>query len=140
MQNVKGFTLVELLITVAIVGIMASIAIPMYSEQISKTNRKDAQGALLEFQNAMERFYAEQSPYTYRGAGTNGDDTGTPEIFATETPLHATDKTYDLVITAANASTYTLSVVPKNAQSDDRCGTMTVDNTGQKTSDDTNCW
>lgn len=140
MRHSKGFTLIELLITVAIMGIISAIAIPMYSEQISKTNRKDAQGALLQFQNAMERFYAEQSPYTYRGAGTGGADTGTPDIFAAEAPLHGTEKYYDLVITDSTVSTYTLSAVPKDRQADDRCGTFTVDNTGQKTAEDTNCW
>ncbi|PCJ14911.1 MAG: pilus assembly protein PilE [Gammaproteobacteria bacterium] len=140
MRQPKGFTLTELLISVAIIGIISSIAIPMYSEQIAKTSRKDAQGALLQFQNAMERYYAEQSPYTYRGAGASGDDTGSPGIFSTEAPLHGTDKYYDLKITAASSTTYTLSAVPKNRQDDDRCGTLTVNNTGEKTSDDTNCW
>lgn len=140
MKKLFGFTLIDILITVALIGILAAIAVPMYSEHVAKTRRRDAQSALLQFQNAMERYYTEQSPSTYTGAATGGTDTGFPEIFESEAPLHGETKFYNLQITDASTTTYELSASPKNGQADDRCGTMTVTNTGEKTAGDTNCW
>jgi len=51
----RGFTLIELMIAVAIVGILASIAIPNYRQYITKGKRAEAQGALVTFANAMEQ-------------------------------------------------------------------------------------
>ncbi|MCP4091353.1 MAG: prepilin-type N-terminal cleavage/methylation domain-containing protein, partial [Gammaproteobacteria bacterium] len=51
----RGFTLIELMIVVAIVGILAAIAYPSYQEQVRKSRRADANGALLGLANAMQR-------------------------------------------------------------------------------------
>ena len=66
MLNTKGFTLVELMIAVAIVGILASIAYPSYQDSVRKSRRADAKGALLGFANAMERHFTENNSYLRR--------------------------------------------------------------------------
>jgi len=114
-----GFTLIELMIVVVVIGILVAVAYPAYQDQIRKTRRKDAQGALMGLANAMERHFTENS--TYRGASPGGgsNDTGAPGIFPSEAPLDGNDKYYDLSIISATASTYILRATPKNAQSGD---------------------
>jgi type IV pilus assembly protein PilE len=118
------------MITVAIVAIVASIAYPSYQEQVRKTRRADAQGALMGFANAMERYFTVNN--TYLGAANGGGNTGAPAstLYKSEAPLDGNTKYYDLTIQAATASTYTLNAARKNAQASDRCGTLTLTNTG----------
>ncbi|QBQ56274.1 type IV pilin protein [Nitrosococcus wardiae] len=131
----KGFTLIEIMIVVAIVAILASVAFPSYQESIQKSRRGDAQGALTAFAAAMERHFTENN--TYEGAATGGNDTGTPAIFATEAPLDGADKFYDLtIVNPTNATTYTLRATPKNAQAGD--GYLELTSTGVRRWDENN--
>lgn len=134
----KGFTLIELMITVAIIGILAAIAYPSYTRQVQKTRRADAKGALMGLSNAMERYFTENNRYT--GAATGPADTGTPRIFATQSPVSGGTKYYDLRITAATASAYTIEADPVGTQDSDPCGKLTLSNTGLKTPPTSGCW
>lgn len=124
----RGFTLIELMIVVAIVGILAAVAYPSYQEQVKSSRRSDATGALTNFANAMERYATVNS--TYLGAAAGGADTGAPTVFATEAPLDGSTKYYDLTINAATATTFTLRATPKGAQAGD--GYMELLSTGQR--------
>ncbi len=124
-KNQRGFTLIELMIVVAIIGIIAAIAYPSYSEHVQKTKRSDGQGALMGLAAAMERHYASNN--SYAGAGSDGD-TGSPTIYADEAPLDGNDKYYDLTIQAADASSFTLRAAPKGGQAGD--GMLELDSTG----------
>jgi type IV pilus assembly protein PilE len=130
MNTQKAFTLLELMITVAIVGILATVAYPTYRDSVMKSRRADAQGALMGFANAMERYFTENN--TYQGAGPAGADTGAPTIFSATSPVDGGTAYYNLTISAANASSYTLSAAPTGVQSTDICGTLTLTNTGAK--------
>jgi type IV pilus assembly protein PilE len=128
----KGFTLIELMIVVAIIGIMAAIAYPSYMEQIRKSRRADANGALLGLANAMQRHATDEG--TYEGAAAGGGDLGDPAIFATQSPVEGGTAYYTLNIFAANATTFDVRAVPttNGGQNTYRCGTLTLTHDGVK--------
>ncbi len=130
MQKQNGFNLVELMIVVAIVGIIAAIAYPSYTEQVRKSRRADCSGAVTSLGSTMERYFTVNN--TYRGAAAGGSDTGAPEVYATTCPVDGGTATYNLTISAATASTYTVQAAPTGAQTNDKCGTLTLTNTGLK--------
>ncbi len=119
-----GFTLIELMITVAIIGILTSIAYPSYQDSMMKSRRVDAQGALMGFANAMERYYTVNN--TYPAAGTAG-------IYAATSPVSGGTAYYLLSIAASTASTYQLQAARTGAQANDKCGTLTLNQAGVKT-------
>lgn len=136
-QTQQGFTLIELMVTVAIIGIMAGIAYPSYQDSVMKSRRADATGVLLGMMNAMERHFTESNSFCDAG-GTGGadscgasttNDTGTSSIYSipTETATY-----YTITISAAAAGSYTLSAVPAGGQAADACGTLTLTHTGVK--------
>jgi type IV pilus assembly protein PilE len=101
MTQQHGVTLIELMVVMAIIGILAAIAYPNYHAYVIKSRRNDAQGALVSFANAMERYYTEN--YTYTGAASGGGDTGAPpsSLFPSQAPLDGSSKFYNLTIQKA---------------------------------------
>ena len=124
----KGMNLMEILIVMVIIAIVVSVAYPSYTNQIQKTKRADCSGALASLSGAMERHFTVTG--SYLGAGA--PNIGTPAIYAGTCPVDGTTPTYNLTISAAAASTYTLQAVPIGPQTDDKCGTLTLSNTGLK--------
>ena len=116
-SSIHGFSLIEVLVVVAIVGILASIAYPSYTEHVLKTRRTEAKTELLNMASKMERFYANRS--TYVGADAQFSPGNTEHGF------------YSLSITET-ATNYTLSAAPANAQTNDECGTLTLNSQGIK--------
>lgn len=123
-----GFSLLELMIVVAIIGILASIAYPSYQEQVAEGRRVDAQANLLSLAQHMERHYTENG--SYAGA----------VLPYTESPKDGSDKFYDITLPASTGVSYTLRATPKNGMVGDRCGNMDVTNIGQKTAAQADCW
>ena len=130
MKKQQGYNLVELMIVVAIVGIIAAIAYPSYTEQVRKSRRADCSGAVTSLGSSMERYFTVKS--TYLGAADGGKPTGEPAVYATQCPVDGGTATYNLTISAATASTYTVQAAPTGAQAKDKCGTLTLTNTGKK--------
>lgn len=130
MKREQGFTLIELMIGVVIVGIIAAIAFPSYQEQVRESRRADCGGALVGLAQAMERHYSINN--SYLGAAAGGGNTGAPTVFPINCPVDGGTATYDLTISAATASTFTVSAAPIGSQADDRCGTLTLNNRGVK--------
>jgi len=130
----KGFTLIELMIVVAIVAVLAAIAYPSYKEHVRKGRRADAQAVLVESAQYMERLYSEHFSYLEDREGNNLP--GLPDSL-TRAPKKqsATDvngKFYEVQLAARADTTFSLEAVPLGDQTDDRCGTLTLDNTGKK--------
>ncbi len=130
MNKQSGFSLIELVIALTIVGIIATIAYPSYQEQVRKTRRADCTGALMGLANAMERFFTVNN--SYLGAGVAGGNTGVPAIYPASCPIDGGTKNYDLTIQAATASTFALQATPIGSQAGDRCGSFTLTSTGLK--------
>ena len=133
-----AFTLIELMIAVAIIGILAAIAIPSYQDSVKKSRRADAQGALMSLANAMERHFTESNTYcdaavsgatAVTGCGTGSADSGTPSVEPKQSPESGT-KQYDLTINVPNATTYTLRATPTGAQTGN--GYLELTNTGER--------
>ena len=122
MKKNKGFTLIELMIVVAIIGILAAIAYPSYMDSVRKSNRSDGKAALSDIAQRLERCYTTFSAYNSDSCGVVDDvDDGitSPEGYYTVTAdLDAT--TYTLTATAAKA--------PQD--SDTGCDVLTLDNVG----------
>ena len=106
-QRHAGFTLVEVMVALAIVGVLVAIMYPNFEEYLAKTRRADAQGALVQLSNAMERFYSANN--TYAGA-TLGN--AVADIFPAQAPVDRNQKYYNLSIQAADGDSYTLRASP----------------------------
>lgn len=147
-----GFTFIELVVAMAIVGVLATIAIPSYIDSVSKSRRNDAKGALLGFANAMERHYTENNSYCDAGGlgGSNSCggptfDNGAPGIFSAKSPIDGSATHYNLTIVSGSITdtTYTLAATPTGAQANDKCGTLTLTHTGVRNSSQltpAECW
>ena len=125
-----GFTLIELMIVILIVGILAAIAYPSYRDNVLDSRRTECSGTLSSLGSAMERFYSVNG--SYLGAAAAGANTGAPAVYTTTCPADGGDATYNLTIAAATASTFQLQATPVGAQADDECGALSLTNTGVK--------
>jgi len=123
-----GFTLIELMITLAIIGILSMVAYPSYKESIRKTRRTDGIAAALTIQVAQEKFRA-NCPYyaqTLGTANTCGANAGASTVKVASV---SNDGYYNLSISAGSATgnAYTIVIDPAGAQADDTtCDPMTI--------------
>jgi len=120
----RGFTLIELMIAVAVIAILAAVAYPSYRDQITKSHRADAKTALLALAQRMERFYTERSTYVGASVGAAG-------IY----PNKSDQGYYNLSITAQTADAFTIKAAPTGQQAGDKCGSYLFNQLGQKTLD-----
>lgn len=125
-QRHSGFTLIEVMIVVAILGVIAAIALPSYRDSVMKSRRSDAKSALMQASQAMEKYYTERQTYLGATLGTASTD-----VYSTNSP----DGYYTLSFTATpTAAAYTIQAAPTtgNAQTNDKCGTFTITQTSAK--------
>lgn len=132
MKRLIGFSLVELVIVVGLVGILSAIAIPPYQDSIRKSRRTDAKMVLLEASQWMERFYTENNRYDYKR--NNPDDVVILPTVLASAPKEGSRKYYTISIAAIAQNTYTLQAVPISTldQNNDKCKTLTINNLGVK--------
>ena len=118
-----GFTLIELMITVAIVGILAAVALPSYRSYVDRGQRSEARTALVEAQQFMERYYAANNRYTTDAAGTTAPNL--PERLQS-----AGGGKYTSSVESPALASYTLQATHTGA--DAKCGNLRLTSTGIK--------
>ena len=134
MAHSKGFTLVELMIAVAIVGIIAAVGYPSYQSMIKGSYRGTAQSDLMGLASSRERHY--NANFSYAGAATSGANTGVPAAFAGHSPAAEpqADRLYDLRIISVSGqgTSYEIRATPLTGtpQADD--GTLYYFSDGRK--------
>lgn len=146
LTNYKGFTLIELMIVIVVVGVLAAIAIPAYQGYVEQARRADAKAGLLSLQLTQEKFRA-NCPFYAANIGINtvcgANAGGSTLVHDTNSP----DGHYNLSITAASGATFTLTatrVAGGKQASDTKCGDFSInqDNvqtvTGSLSADE--CW
>jgi len=132
-RRVTGFTLIELMITVAVVAILATVALPAYQESVRKSRRAQAKADLVELAQNLERYHTVQNTYA---AAT---------LAFAQSPREGTAR-YTLGFDKdPTASTFGIQAVPVEggSQANDKCGTLSLDQAGRKTPAETvvsGCW
>jgi type IV pilus assembly protein PilE len=141
--SASGFTLAELMITVAIAALLLVVAVPSYQAQVQKSRRTDARSALLDLAGREERWFSSNNAYTNVPANLG---------YASITPVGSGYYNVAIVVVAANPANvpptqpgYTITATPIGIQAKDTiCASFTVDQTGTQTSTGTGtvktCW
>lgn len=99
MRRNKGFTLIELMITVAIVGILASIAYPSYIRQVQQSRQADAQGEVMELASAMEAYRAKNFSYTGANLATLAPNLSANEYYTSVLDIGADGQSFTITST-----------------------------------------
>lgn len=121
----RGFTLIELMITVAIVGILASIAYPSYQQYVLSSRRAEAQSEMLRIQLGLEKWRANNNAYSSNLADAGFTDT---------------NAYYNYTITGATGSAYTINAAAQGSQTaDSSCTPLTLNQSAAKTPS-SGCW
>jgi len=134
-----GFSLTELMIVVAIISILASIALPSYRNYVMRANRGDATQALLRIAAQQEKYYIQNNSYA-----------GSLDAGGLNMPTTSEHGWYDLSITAGDVNSYTAQAVATSGQpqaDDTACQTFSIDSQSRKLafdsdggSNDDTCW
>jgi len=129
----SGFTLIELMITVAIIAILGAIAYPTYTDFVERGRRNDAKAVMLEAAQFMERRFTENRSYSGATLPTS----------LTQAPREG-DAWYAISVNIPSATAYALTAAPKSGWTPKKCGSLTLNQLGTRgisTSDSlSDCW
>lgn len=143
-NKLSGLTLIELLVAIAIIGILSAVAFPSYQNYVRQSNRAVVKTILYENAQFLEQFYTENSQYDATvgadGLPNTGDDVAVTLPFLQSPKTGAVQ--YNISLQAVTNATFTLQAVPVGTMAGDACGTYTLTNTGVQGAGGTvaECW
>ena len=130
--SMRGFSLIELMIVLALIATLSLVALPNYQDHVMKVRRLEASMVLVQISQSLETYYAKH--YEYEGFPASA--------IPSQSPINSDNKYYDITATLS-ASSFVLQAAPVGSQSSDSCAVLSVNQAGvQSASGDqsANCW
>ena len=130
MKKAVGFTLIEVMITVVILGILAAIAYPSYTQYIAKSTRSEAHAALMRLANLQEQYYLDNRTYA----------TDMTKLGLSANPFITENGHYSIASSGTGSFTLTATAQGVQASRDSKCKTLTLTDAGVKGGTSAECW
>ncbi|MGJ8693771.1 MAG: type IV pilin protein [Thalassotalea sp.] len=127
----SGFTLIELMVTITIVGILYSVAIPSYVSYMQDARRSEAQSYMMQQVAILERQYTRLGGYPDNHNFTSSDS---------YTYSYSSSEAASASAATNDSGTFLIQATPKGSQYDDKCGILGLNHQGQTTAAASSCW